>query len=342
MPAKAGWKPALPIRHLPSARISHRGMRYKNPVFGHYFADPFVWRVGEEYFAVGTGREEAGGVPEEAGWVFPMLHSRDLVHWERAGEAMERPDPALGDTYWAPEVAVHDGRYWMYYSIGFADKNHQIRVAVADEPLGPYRDVDSNPLVAPDDLPFAIDAHPFRDDDGRWYLFYARDFLDSVGGVRAGTALVVDRLESMDRVVGEPCTVVRARHDWQRFMADRPMYAGVYDWHTLEGPCVVKHGRRYYCFYSAGRWENDTYGVDYAVADRVLGPYSDAGNEAGPRVLRTIPGKVLGPGHNSLVAGPNGHDYLAYHAWDAGMTGRRLCIDRLKWTREGPRSEATF
>ena len=304
-------------------------MRYKNPVFA-------------DYFAVGTGREEAGGVDESAGWVFPLLYSSDLVHWKRVGEALERPDPALGDAYWAPEVVAQGGWHWMYYSVGFGDKRHQIRVAVASEPSGSYRDVGIHPLVAPTDPPFAIDPHPFCDDDGQWYLFYARDFLDSGGGVRPGTALVVDRLESMDRVAGQPRVVARARSDWQRFMADRPMYGTLYDWHTLEGPCVVKHDGRYYCFYSGGRWEGDTYGVDYAVADHVLGPYSDAGNEAGPRVLKTVPGKVLGPGHNSLVTGPDGREYLAYHAWDAGMTGRRLCIDRLVWTKDGPRSQVTF
>ena len=63
-----------------------------------------------------------------------------------------------------------------------------------------------------------------------------------------------------------------------------PMFGGIYDWHTLEGPCVRRHGGRYYCLYSGGCWQNDTYGVDYAVADHVLGPYTDSGNEDGPRV----------------------------------------------------------
>src|SRR3712207_6961952 len=51
-----------------------------------------------------------------------------------------------------------------------------------------------------------------------------------------------------------------------RSLADRPMYGEIYDWHTLEGPCVRKHENRYYCFYSGGRWETDSYGVDYGVA----------------------------------------------------------------------------
>jgi len=313
-------------------------MRISNPVYNGYFADPFVWKAGDEYFAIGTGPDEAGGAVRDKPLIFPLLRSRDLMNWVAAGDALERPDPALGSTFWAPEVASSKGRFWLYYSVGRGDARHQIRVAVSDSPLGPYRDARTESLVFPDNPPFAIDPHPFQDDDGTWYLFYARDFLDSAA--RSGTALAVDRLTAMDRVAGEGTTVLRARHDWQRFMANRPMYGAQYDWHTLEGPFVRKRGGRYFCFFSAGRWENDTYGVDYAVADSVLGPYSDAGNEAGPRVLRTIPGRAIGPGHNSIVAGPDGEDYLVYHAWDPQMTARRMQISRLDWTPEGPRCEA--
>jgi GH43 family beta-xylosidase len=188
-------------------------------------------------------------------------------------------------------------------------------------------------LLAPATHPFAIDASPFRDEDGQWYLFFARDYLDTVDG-RAGTALAVAPLKTMTEVGAPPRTVLRARYDWQRFQANRPMYGGVYDWHTLEGPCVLKRGGRYICFYSAGRWENETYGVDYAIAEHVLGPYSDGANARGPRVLRTIPGRLVGPGHNSVMTGPDGADWIVYHAWDAGMTSRRTFIQPLRWIRE--------
>jgi len=116
------------------------------------------------------------------------------------------------------------------------------------------------------------------------------------------------------------------------------MYGGVYDWHTIEGPCVRKRNGKYYCFFSAGRWENETYGVDFAVADNVSGPYTCDSNESGARVLRTVPGQVLGPGHNCLTTGPDGStDYIVYHAWDPKMTARRMFIDPIKWTTDGPR-----
>jgi len=317
-------------------------MNYPNPVYSEYFADPFVWRHEGIYYAIGTGPAEATGQVAAAARsrVFPLLQSPDLVHWQLMGKALSRPDASLGDNFWAPEVAFSDGTFYLYYSVGHGDKNHQLRVATSADPLGPYQDVGYS-LINPNTCAFAIDPSPFQDDDGQWYLFYAQDFLDTDNDVRAGTALVVDRLLTMTQLAGSPQVVLRARYDWQRFLADRPMYGGIYDWHTLEGPCVRQHGDRYYCFYSGGRWETDSYGVDYGVAEHILGPYSDAGNAAGPRVLRSQPGVMLGPGHNSIAPSPDGAgQYIIYHAWDAEMTARRMCVAPLVWTADGPRVQS--
>ncbi|MEH2213205.1 glycoside hydrolase family 43 protein [Nostoc sp.] len=320
---------------------------YTNPVYKGYFADPFVWQHEGIYYAIGTGAAEAEGTVDEIAdapnvnsnhksCVFPLLRSFDFVNWDYVGNALQRPDPALGDNFWAPEVAYSDRQFYLYYSVGHEDKNHQLRVATSDTPLGPYQDV-GEPVVDPKSCPFAIDPHPFQDDDGQWYLFYARDFLDTSDGVRAGTALVVDKLQTMTKLAGEGKVVLRARSDWQRFLANRLMYGEIYDWHTLEGPCVRKHEGKYYCFYSGGRWETENYGVDYGVADNVMGPYSDAGNETGPRVLKSVLNFVRGPGHNSIVFGPDGKtEYVVYHAWTKNMDMRQICLDMLIWKPEGP------
>lgn len=309
---------------------------HTNPVYASYFADPFAWNFNGKYYAVGTGAADASG--QALGKAFTVLQSADFYDWNYAANALLRPDPALGNSYWAPEVAYHDGKFYLYYSVGHGDKNHQLRVAESDSPQGPYRDM-GRTLIDPQQCPFAIDPHPFQDDDGQWYLFYARDFLDTANG-RAGTGLMVTCLEHMTQVAGEGNVVLRPRSDWQRFQKDRPMYGGVWDWHTLEGPFVRKHEGRYYCFYSGGRWETADYGVDYGVSENVKGPYSDFGNEAGPRVLRSVPGHVPGPGHNSIIMGPDGEtEYMVYHAWDPEMKMRRMSIDRLFWTHDGPRCE---
>src|ERR1044071_1240108 len=325
--AKRSWN--MTVAALKSVQI--------NPVHAGYFADPFVWKVGDIYYAIGTGKAEAEG--RIAGKVFPILRSTDFVEWQFGTSALVRPDHSLGNNFWAPAVVELDGTFYLYYSVGHGDQNHQLRVAASEAPQGPYEDL-GKPLLDPAGCPFAIDPHPFKDDDGKWYLFYATDFLDCSHGNRAGTALMVSPMKTMTELDAQAITVLRARSDWQRFQQSRVMYGQIWDWHTLEGPCVKKHDDHYYCFYSGGRWETDNYGVDYGIAQRVTGPYSDQGSESGPRVLRTIPGHVLGPGHNSVITGPdNETDYIVYHAWDKGMNARRMFIDRLIWTREGPRCD---
>jgi arabinan endo-1,5-alpha-L-arabinosidase len=313
-----------------------RRVLHANPVYPGYFADPFAFRHGDVYYAIGTGKTETDGQPQSS--VFPILRCSDFVNWEAAGSALIRPDPKLGNSFWAPAIAEHEGKFFLYYSVGFADKNHQLRVGISDTPLGPYVDT-GKPLIELDGCAFAIDPHPFQDTDGKWYLAYAKDFLNCSTEARAGTALMLAPMRTMTDLQNEGVPLLRARSDWQRFEANRSMYGKSWDWHTLEGPCLWQHEGRYYCFYSGGRWENESYGVDYGVAEQVTGPYSDAGNEAGPRVLKTALGEWVGPGHNTIVKGPdNETDYIVYHSWDLQMTARRMCISPLEWTEAGPRA----
>jgi arabinan endo-1,5-alpha-L-arabinosidase len=297
-------------------------LRYRNPVHDGYFADPFVMEApasGSRYVAIGTGST----LDDRA---FEVLVSDDLVTWRSVGGALDKPAGCGGD-FWAPEVAEHEGRWWMYYSCGQGDQGHSLRVAVAGSPVGPY--VDQGVDLTPGER-FAIDPHPFRDVDGSWYLFYARDVLE---GERVGTMLAVDRLETMTRLAGQPRTILTPSGDWQIFLRGREMYGQVYDWHTLEGPFVRHHGGRYWCFYSGGSWLEPTYGVGVAVADTPLGPWTGLGDSS---IMGTVPGHVIGPGHNSVVTGPHGRDVIVYHAWDVAQTARRMCIDPLLWTDDGP------
>jgi hypothetical protein len=88
------------------------------PLIEDYLADPFVFRHGQTYYTVGTGGAEARGMLGESNEtrVFPLYSSVDLKNWEARGRALVRPDPAFGNTFWAPEVAYHRGVFYMYYS----------------------------------------------------------------------------------------------------------------------------------------------------------------------------------------------------------------------------------
>ncbi len=295
---------------------------YRNPVYDGYFADPFVLRWGGRYVAYGTGSVVDG-------LVFEVLESPDLVSWTRVGGALEPVADDLGNDYWAPEVVEADGRFWLYYSVGHGDAGHHLRVAVAEHPVGPF--VDSGVSLTPGER-FAIDPHPFRDTDGTWYLFYARDVLDAG---RVGTQLAVDVLPSMTELAGDPRTVLEPSADWQLFQAQRPMYGATYDWYTLEGPNVRRRGDTYYCLYSGGSWQSEAYAVAWASAPSPLGPWTEPPPETG-HLLAAVPGQVRGPGHNSIVTTYGGIDMLVYHAWNDTGTKRMLCIDPLEWRTGGP------
>jgi GH43 family beta-xylosidase len=308
--------------------------RYQNPVWPGYFADPFVlpWRGG--YFAYGTGESLERSATGELR-AFAILHSTDLLTWTRRGGALVVPPGAERHNFWAPEVAARDGRLYLYYSTAPAehDERHRVRVAVADDPAGPFHD---EGVVLPETEGFCIDAHPFRDPrDGQWYLFFARDFFEE----RTGTGLAVAPLaDHMLHPAGPARAVLRANADWQIYERKRPLYGRTWEaWHTVEGPCVVEHAGRYYCFYSGGNWQTHEYGVSYASAPHPLGPWEHAA-EQGPVVLREVARQVLGPGHNSHVIAPDGStELLVYHAWDAEKKARRMCLDPLVWTPHGPR-----
>ena len=224
-------------------------LRYRNPVWSGYMADPFVLEWKGRYYAYGTG--SGRGQARTDGRVFPLLQSDDLVRWHQSGGAMTPlADPGLH--YWAPEVAERDGTFYLYYSAGGRDgENHRLRVARAASPVGPFSDCGL--LVIPEE-PFSIDAHPFKDPaDGRWYLFFCKDFFDG----RAGTGVAcVELADDMVSAASPVNTVLRASADWQIFARNRRWYDRDWPaWHTVEGPFVVQHDGRYYCFYSGGNWK---------------------------------------------------------------------------------------
>src|SRR5687767_6341369 len=102
-------------------------LKYTNPVWPHYFADPFVLKTNDEYFAYGTARAD------EKGNQFPVLRSSDLVHWKHVAHALKPLGGTEAFNYWAPEVAEKDGKFYLYYSAAphNQDQHHRLRVALS-------------------------------------------------------------------------------------------------------------------------------------------------------------------------------------------------------------------
>ncbi|MEP6923775.1 MAG: glycoside hydrolase family 43 protein [Pyrinomonadaceae bacterium] len=294
---------------------------YLNPVFKQNFPDPFVWKFCGEFWAICTGFWHDGGV-------FGILRSRDLINWSDCGSAIN-PPPIAAPYYWAPEVFYENGKFYLYYSVG-NEELMELRVAVADRPDGKY--FDSGSRLTHES--FAIDAHVFVDTNGTKYLFYATDFLEHA---QIGTGTVRDKMLSPFSLAGKPQPVTRAKFNWQVYDPNRASKGGV-RWHTIEGSAVLKRKNLYYQMFSGGNWQNVSYGVSYATTrdiEQAEEWQQRANGETVFPILRTIPGKVVGPGHNSVVRGTDNFQlYCVYHRWADDLSGRQMAIDRLDFAGE--------
>ena len=285
---------------------------YQNPVYRHSFPDPFVLRYGGEYYAYATGSDEDG--------IFRILMSDNLVNWRDAGHAIALPQaPAMH--YWAPEVIYAEGKFYLYYSVG-NEILMELRVAVSESATGPFMDAG----VKLTEQDFAIDPHVFIDHRGTRWMFYATDFL---AHTHIGTGTVIDRMVNWFKLEGKPRPVTRAKFDWQIYDPARKEKGGV-RWHTVEGPAVIGRKGVYFEMFSGGNWKEPTYGVSFAVTDDLNTRDEWIQSADGTNVLPIIrtSSEVVGPGHNSIVRGPNGRElYCVYHRWtDAG---RVMAIDRM-------------
>jgi GH43 family beta-xylosidase len=305
----------VPIANNERLDQTKSAAHYQNPVFDASFPDPFVFKFGDRYYGYSTGLTQTGEL------AFPVITSRDLVTWEQLTGAMQLL-PTLPPHYWAPEATYSNGRFYLYYSCG-NEIHMEVRVATSDRPDGGF--VDSGVRLT--DADFAIDPHIFVDSDGTRYLFYATDFLTHT---HIGTGTVVDRLIDWFELEGKPRPVTRARFDWQVYDPRRAEKGNV-RWHTVEGPTVLKRKGKYFQMFSGGNWQNSSYGVAYAVTDDLKreGEWDQPidGLDTFP-ILRSRDGEILGPGHNSVVLGPNSREYFCvYHSWSGGH--RVMSIDRM-------------
>lgn len=287
------------------------------PVYRDNFPDPFVLRNGTEFIAYATND----------GLNLPMLTSRDLVNWTQVRDPAnpgKRLDgmPKLASWVeegrtWAPEVMQVGSRWLLYYTAHDRKTNHQcIGVAGASDPKGPFVDPSLQPLVCQVELGGSIDADPFRDGDGKLYLYFKSDG----NAVRKRTQIWGQQLGPDGlSVVGAPVELVKDDKVWEM--------------RVVEAPTMVRSPTGYVLFYSAGYygWNADDrlspYAMGYAGCAGPLGPCTDAPDNP---ILHSYndreAGCLSGPGHQGVFQA-GGRSFITFHAW-AATSGCRKLEDR--------------
>jgi beta-xylosidase len=276
---------------------------YANPL-DVIVADPFVLRHGDTYYLYGTSARDG----------FHVWSSKNLVDWKDHGYCFQRSDNDYGRRkFWAPEVFEQDGKFYLHYSVVGRGSSHRIVLAVADSPLGPFREKKA-PWFASDKA--IIDSNVFKDDNGQLYLYYVLDCSEN------GDSEIYVRKISTDVTVIE-------KDDHFCAKPSQPWEGEQWN----EAPFVFKRGKTYFLMYSANCYVDTNYNIGYATASSPLGPWTKS--TANPLVCNNK--DVSGPGHNSVIDSPDGKElFLVYHSHQqlTGGTQRHLGIDRMRVIEE--------
>lgn len=331
---------------------------YKNPVAVE-FGDPYVLHTKDgQYFMYGTGGAKNG---------FAAYSSSDLINWKNEGQVYYASNrngwsdstAAWEGAYWAPEVYEHNGRYYMFYSAQWKEnpnhelENFRIGVAVADQPTGPFVDLNSKPVFDPG-YP-VIDANVLFDKNGKFYLYYSRCCykhpVESEVATWAKKKGWYDTIEEswvygvelkadFSGVIGEPVLCLRPpvkMDDLQAEWESRSVTSKEVNRRWTEGSVAFKKGDTYYMMYSANYFGGGNYAVGYATAKSPLGPYTKAANN--PVLQKNVEkgGVVTGTGHNSITWSPDGKEMLCvYHARTSATGDKRVVfIDRMNISKNG-------
>lgn len=293
------------------------GPSFTNPVYKFDFPDPHIIRVGETYYAYGTP-------PPGDTSNIQVMQSDDLAHWEHLGDAL----PALpkwanlsrGLT-WAPGVMKIEDKFVMYYVARDQETNRQcIGVAVSDTPEGPFTDPNEKAFICQGDLGGSIDAYPYRDDDGKLYMYWKND--GNCCGLEVWLWVQELSPDGM-ALIGEPIQLVKMDQPWER-----PL---------IENPAMVEHNDQYFLFYSGNWWESHRYAISYAVCETVSGPCEKPLDEP----WFDYEGSVMGPGGQAFFTDEEGNLWMAYHAWTGANVGnaigdRSLHIDLVTFDGDTP------
>lgn len=282
----------------------------QNPIITEIFtADPAPL-VHDDILYVYTSHDTASVSStnyEMKDWL--VFSTTDMKNWTSHGPQLSPKDFswAEGDAY-AAEVAERDGKFYFYVST-FHKKDERsgggaaIGVAVADSPLGPFKDPIGEALIYNEmttDNPHGwddIDPSVFVDDDGQAYMYWGN-----------GSLKMVKLKDNMVELDG-PIQYYNPKN-------------------FIEGPWVYKRNGLYYLVYASKGEENER--VEYATSNSPEGPWE-------------YRGILADSAYNSFTIHPGiinykGKDYFFYHngALPTGGSYRRsIAVDYMYYNEDG-------
>ena len=273
---------------------------------GTSLGDITVVREGDAYYLFATG----GGA-----WV-----SKDFLDWKYMPVEVRG-----GRLPVAPHVVKYNGAFYM--SGNSAPLYRAANILGPYELVGPWKDEKGAPWTGVSNgkkWEGAFDVDIFVDDDNKPYLYFPG---------RSTDGIYVAPLDAKDlsRFAAAPRHLFGfdPKHAWERWGENNEyLHTG---W--IEGPWVFRRNGTCYLEFSASGTQWLSYASGVYTAKNPLGPFTYS-----PRnpLLRKTTGIVTGPGHGSVVKGPDGNWWVFYTiVLPNPPGGRRVGMDPVGFDAQG-------
>lgn len=260
-----------------------------------YIGDPQILAYGGKYYCYATNTSHLSEG-------FCVRESDDMVNWTNETMCFRGIESWGKSHFWAPEVVYHNGKFVMHYTAKSRELDSlRLGVAVADSPMGPFRDVHGRPMF---DLGYAtIDGSVLRCEEGNFF-YYSRDCCENrVDGIPTSQLYCVRMNDDLTEVVGEHLLMTTPTEPFEL----KSMQGKGYLWN--EGPCVIRVGDKYVMNYSANYYATNDYAICVATADHPMGPWKKSLNNP----VLSCRADLFGAGHNAFFTGNDGALYTSFH-----------------------------
>ncbi|MCR5511653.1 MAG: glycoside hydrolase family 43 protein [Lachnospiraceae bacterium] len=286
----------------------------QNPILPGFYPDPSICAVGEDFYIVNSSFAYFPGLP--------VMHSRDLAHWEQIGNVLTRKsqlpldDTDISQGLFAPTMRYHDGTYYVICTNISHGGNF---VVTSDRPEGPYSE--PHYIEGAD----GIDPSLFFDDDGKCYYIGTHPNVEGYK-YNGDYFIYIQEFDTVNfKLVGE------------RVEAWNGALRGV---HWPEGPHLYHIGKYYYILHAEGG-TGPEHAVSVARSESVFGPYEN--NFCNPIFTHRHLGQkypIKYVGHADLVQTVNGEWYMVMLAVrpvkQFTTMGRETFLAHVIWENDWP------
>jgi beta-xylosidase len=270
---------------------------YQNPILQADYSDPDVIRVEGDFYMTASSFNCCPGLP--------ILHSKDLIHWQIIAHALEKvphqrfDEVQHGQGVWAPALRFHKGVFYIF----FPTPDEGIYVTHAPQATGPW----SAPhLILPGKG--LIDPCPFWDDNGEAWMIHA--YAASRAGIN-GKLHLRPMAPDASALLGPG-----------KIVYDEPVKHP-----ALEGPKLHKIKGWYYFSAPAGGVAT---GWQLILRSKSLfGPYEE-------RIVLAQRGTRINGPHQGAMVDTHDGEWWFLHFQDQNAYGRVVHLQPMRWEDDWP------